>query len=1055
MKNIISYFIKFPLAVNIVMVMVALFGIIGLSRVQRNFFPSVPTRNVYVDILYPGASPEEVEEGAILKIEEEVKGISNMDRITSVSMENSGTVTIEMLKGADMDEALDDVKNAVDRIASFPIDVESVVTYKHDDINFAINFAITAREGKPVDLKVLKETAQQVERDILKMDGISKVELNGYPEEEIAVLLNEDALEAFDLTFSEVAKAVSSTNLVMTGGSIKDGEEEFFIRVRNKNYQGSGLENIVIRNTDNGGVIRLKDVAEIKDQWEDSPSKVLFNGSQAVIVNINTTFDEDIVNASDQIKAYLEKFNSNQPLLYAEVNRDTSVTLNQRIDLLSDNGLMGMVLVMIFLSLFLNPRVAFWVAIGVPFSMLGMLVVLPMTTVTINMMSLFGLILVLGILVDDAIVVAENIYRHFKMGKTPVKSAVDGTMEVLPAVISGVLTTMLAFSAFYFLDGKMGDMFAEISVIVIIILLVSLIEGLIILPSHLAHSKALKDRNEQSKWKKYMSWAEDSLLWTRDNIYVPLFKKAIEFKTVTISVFISLMILAFGFVSSRMVESTFFPSVDGDNFTVTLTMPSGTEEQVTQQALDIIHEAIWEVNEEMKPMQPENKNIISQSFQRFMNSGNKAMIEVTLLDAEVRNGGTEETISRIRKKVGDIAGAETLTYEGFNPFGKSLIISLLGDDNDVLQNAKEDLKKGMRNMPELTDISDNTPVGNREIEIELKEKTHHLGVTIQDVISQVREAFFGNEAQRLQRGKDEVKVWVKYNDDNRKSIGDLEDMKIRLSDGSAYPLSELAYLRMVDGVSSIQHLDFEKEVQLEANQTDPNSSLPFILGKLEKEVLEPLYEKYPGVRASYDGQKREQEKVAKSAKVVIPVVLLLMFTIVVFTLRSVSQAILVYAMIPFSFIGIVFGHWFHGMSMSLMSFMGMIALVGVMINDGLVLINALNINLKSGKNYYDALVEAATSRYRPIILTTLTTVVGMAPMVLETSLQAQFLIPVALSLAYGMVIATLCTLFLLPVMLMIVNRMKVIWKSFKEGRQASAEEVESAIKEMEYEYEEM
>jgi multidrug efflux pump subunit AcrB len=1053
MKKLIAYFIKFPLAVNLVLVMVFLFGVIALMSLQKNFFPNVPTRYIYVDIVYPGASPEEVEEGAILKIEENVKGLEGMERITSVSAENYGTVTIEMLLGTDMDEALTRVKNEVEKISSFPADIESVVTYKHDNTNFAINYAITAQEGKSVSLKYIKTVARDMEKDLLRMDGISKIEISGYPDEEIAILLDEEAMESYQMTFSEIANAVAASNLIMTGGSIKDGEEEFYIRVRNKEYWSEGLENTVVRNSSKGGIVYLKDIAKIKDQWEDSPSEIKFNDKQAVVITINTTFEEDIITASEKLNEYLDDFNDNQDVLQAEIIRDQSDTLNQRIELLMDNGLLGIILVLVFLSLFLNPRIAFWVAVGIPFSMLGMFVIIPATSVTINMLSLFGLILVLGILVDDAIVVGENVYRHWQMGKSPVRAAVDGTLEVTAAVVSGVLTTITAFSAFLFLDGKMGEMFSEVSVIVIIILLVSLFEGLFVLPAHMAHSKALK-KGSDKKWIKYMRWSEQLMVWMRDKFYRPILSYFIKHRGITLAIFTALFILSIGMIANKVVTVTFFPEVDGDYFTVTLTMPSGTEEAVTQKHLDRISKGIWDVNEEMKGLQPDNQNIIKILYEAFQGSGNSAIIGVTLLDAEVRNSTTAEVIEKIREKVGEIPGAETFEIVGFNPFGKALSLSLVGDDNDVLQAAKEELKIALKNMPELSDVSDNSPVGSREFELTLKPKAYHLGITLQQVISQVRQAFYGNEVQRLQRGEDEVRVWVKYDIENRRSLGQLENMKIRLSNEASYPLSELVSFKMVNGVTNIRHLQFDRDVIIEANQSDPYSSLPEIMQKINKEILPPVFEKYQGVGVSYDGQQRETNKVASSATVVIPVVLLLMFAMVILTLRSVSQSILVYSMIPLAFFGVVMGHWIHGMAISLMSAMGMIALVGVMINDGLVMINALNINLKEGMAYKDALLNACVSRFRPIILTTLTTVAGMAPMVLETSLQAQFLIPVALSLAYGMIMATTTTLFLLPVMLLIVNNLKVNFQKYIMRRTVTAEQVESAIREMKFDYDE-
>ncbi len=1052
MKKIIEYFIKFPLAVNMIMFLVFAFGLIGLLSMQRNFFPNVPTRNIYVDILFPGASPAEVEEGAILKIEENIKGLEGMDRITSVSKENMGTVTIEMLKGTNMDDALVDVKNAVDRIASFPTGIESVVTYKHDDVNRAMSFVITSKENKQATLKQLKATAREIEHDLLKMPGISKINIGGYPDEELAILLNEQKLESYQLTFAEIARAISNTNLIVTGGSIKDGAEEFYIRARNKGYYSTDIENIIIKSTNNSGTIRLKDIATIKDQWADTPSQVLFNGQQAVVFEVNNTFEEDILTSTSQIKDYLKQFNQSQNLLEGIVINDMSVTLNQRIDLLLRNGSMGVLLVLIFLSLFLNPRIAFWVAVGIPFSLFGMFIILPTTAVTINMLSLFGLILVLGILVDDAIVVAENIFRHWQMGKKPIKAAIDGTIEVTPAVVSGVITTVMAFAAFLFLDGRMGDMFTEIAVVVILILFVSLIEGMIILPSHLAHSKAMHTHGE-TKWNKYMGWFERAIIQFANNQFRRTMEWTIQNKTITMAIFTGAFIIAIGMVTSRTVPSTFFPEVEGDNFSITLSLPNGTENDVTQKSLDKIFNAVWMVNQQLKDENIESKDVVTQVFQQFQGSGNNAVIQVQMLDAEQRSSTTDQIITRVRKLVGDIPGAESLQYAGFNPFGKTIAISLVGDDNKKLLMAKDEIIRAMKQRPEITDVSDNAPVGNREIELTLKSKAHLLNITLQDVMNQVRAAFWGYEAQRLQRGKDEVKVWVKYDIENRRSFGQLENMKIRINNNTAYPLSELASLKIVDGISNIRHLDFDKEVKVEANLSNARASLPDVLAGLKKEVFEPTFKKYKGIVAVYDGQKRETDKVKKSATVVIPVILLLMFGIVILTLHSVSQSILVYMMIPLSIVGVILGHWIHGMSISLMSFMGIIALIGVMINDALVLINALNINLKDGQSYHEALINAGVSRLRPIILTTLTTVVGMLPMLLETSMQARFLIPVAISLAYGMMMATTTTLILLPVMLSIVNQFKVQVYSILKNRKVSNEEVESAMKELQFEKE--
>lgn len=1053
MKKLISYFIKFPLAVNLILVFVFLFGTIALVNMQQNFFPNVPKRNIYVDILFPGASPEEVEEGAILKIEENLKGLESLERITSLSSENIGKVTIEMLKGTDMDEALTRVKNAVERIASFPKAIETVVTYKHDDVNLGMWFALTGKGDHNIDLKQLKKQARKIERELLQMKGISKIKISGYPVEEIAILLDEEKLNQYQMTFAEVAQAVTSTNLIMTGGSIKDGEEEFFIRVRNKEYDSKGIGDIVLRAGSSGGVIHLRDVAKIKDQFADTPSRGRYNGEPAVVFTVSNTFSEDVVQASEKIKSYIKKYNQDHIGFQAIVLHDASDVLNQRIELLMNNGFIGVILVLLFLSLFLNPRTALWVAVGIPFSMLGMFIVLPFTSATINMLSLFGLILVLGILVDDAIVVAENIYRHRQMGKKPIKAAIEGTMEVTSAVLSGVLTTILAFSTFIFIEGRLGDFFGEVAMIVGFILLVSLIEAFFILPAHLAHSKALKMSFKQSFWQKYMGWAERGVLFVAKHYYRPFLAWSINHRIITLAGFTALFIISIGAIQSRVVRTTFFPEVEGDDFTVTLKLPNGTQDIATLRYINKIENAVWYVNEQLQKDGIESKSIIDHISDSYHGRGNHASIRVELISSDKRNSSADQIIQRIRKRVGAIPGAETLNYEAFSPFGKAISLSLSGDHNTQLQQAKEEIKIALKKRNDLSDVSDNSPIGNREIEIDLKPQAYQLGVSYRDIISQVRAAFWGYEAQRIQRGKDEVKVWIKYDLENRRSIGQLEQMKVRLPNGKFYPLSELATLKVVNGISNIRHLNFRKEVQIMANPADAKMSIPDLLAKLNKETINPILVKYPEVKASYDGQSRETNKMARSAKKAIPVVLLLMFGIVMLTLRSITQSLLVYAVIPLAFVGVTLGHCIHGMAISLMSGMGLIALVGVMINDSLVLINALNINLKAGMKYREALLDAGQSRLRPILLTTLTTVVGMAPMILETSMQARFLIPVAISLAYGMLMATTTTLVLLPVLLIIVNNMKTNIQSILKGRKLTNEEVEQAVKEKAFDLE--
>ncbi|MCB0509199.1 MAG: efflux RND transporter permease subunit, partial [Bacteroidetes bacterium] len=487
MKKFISFFIKYSVPVNVIIFAFLILGLIGAMSLKSSFFPLVETKIITVQITYPGASPQEIEEGVVLQIEDNLKGILGIDRVTSVSKENSGTITVEALKGFDIDLVLADVKNAVDRVASYPTGMEPLVVAKKEETRETISFAIS---GKDIDLKTLKDISEEVENDLRSIEGISQVEISGFPLEEIEIAVSENSLRAYQLSFQEVAQAVAKENILSTGGNIKTSQEDYLIRANNRSYYADELDFIVIKSELNGNVVRLKDVATVRDIFQDSPNASFFNGDLAVNVKISNTNDEDLLSSADDIKAYIAKFNQENSNVQLNIQNDSSITLKDRTALLTENAVIGMILVLILLSLFLNTRLAFWVAMGMPVAFLGMFVFAGLFGVTINVLSLFGMIIVIGILVDDGIVIAENIYQHFEAGKGPIQAAIDGTMEVLPSIISAIITTVLAFSTFLFLDSRIGEFFGEVSVIVILTLVVSLIEAILILPAHIAHSAA-------------------------------------------------------------------------------------------------------------------------------------------------------------------------------------------------------------------------------------------------------------------------------------------------------------------------------------------------------------------------------------------------------------------------------------------------------------------------------------------------------------------------------------------------------------------------------------
>ena len=1021
------------------MILLFIVGLVGMSQMKTTFFPEVESRVISIRAIYPGSSPEEIEEGIVSKIEENLKGLTGIERVTSVSSENSASVTVEILKGYDTDVILQDVKNAVDGINSFPVDMEPVTIYKLENLGRVLSFSVYG----DVPLKTLKKVSREVEDDLLGMEGISKITITGFPEEEIEVTFRENDLRSYNITFEEAARRIRQTNIESTGGTIKTEKEEFLIRANNKQYTAKEFQDIVIKSNSNGGLIRLHQVADVVDRWEDKPQRTFIGGEPGVVIQVQNTLEEDLLSIADLVKAYIEKFNQENEEVKALILDDASITLNQRIDLLRNNGVIGFIIVLILLAMFLHYRLAFWVALAIPISFAGMFVIASLLGVTINVISLFGMIVVIGMLVDDGIVIAENIYQHYEKGAKPFQAAIDGTMEVLPAVFSAIITTVIAFSAFFLIDGRLGDFFREMAVVVIFSLVFSLVEGALILPAHIAHSKALR---RDDKPNALMRGLDNMMAFLRDMVYAPVLNWAVKFNYPTLAICIAALMITFGALSGGFIKSTFFPVIPRDNYSVDLKLPAGTREDITIDILNRIERVTEEVNDELSaeffeegvyPITKLQKNIGPTTYQ-----GN---IQVSLLDGETRGDITaRRIISAVREKLGPVTEAETLTFSSGSPFGKPLSVSLLGANGEELDRAVEAVKRDLSKISDLKDIVDNNQQGLKEISLTLTAQAYNLGFTLQDIISQVRRGFFGAEAQRIQRGEDEIRVWVRYDLADRSDISDLAEMRIRSADGGSIPLSELATFSTERGVVNINRLDGEREVRIEADVLNDAVSISDITNDVKNVILPETLKDFPSVRASFEGQDREQGKTQKSLALVMPLIFLMMFFVIILTFKSVSQALIVFALLPFGFVGVGFGHWVHGLPISLFSILGVIALIGIFVNDALVFITTYNEKIKKGYDVKQAVIETGRARFRPILLTSITTIAGLGPLILEKSFQAQFLIPMAISVAYGLLVGTFILLVLIPALLVISNKSKTGLVRIYTGEKIAPELVEPA-----------
>ncbi|MCT4600355.1 MAG: efflux RND transporter permease subunit [Marinifilaceae bacterium] len=1038
MRKLISYFIKYPITGNILIILTLAIGFIGFQGLNSTMTPQIDPGAIRITAAYPGASPQEIEEGIILKIEQNLKGISGIDRMVSTSRENVGVVTVKIKSGYNSDQLLQDVKNAVDQINSFPAGMEPPSVSKREHLVPAMFCAVTG----DIDLRTLKKYARKIENDLRSTDGISKVFLSGFPNEEIEIAFRENDLKKYKMTLVEAVNAVRASNMDLTGGTIKGESEELFIRTKNKKYYASELANVVLR-ANKQGIVYLRDVADLSDKWSESVNKDILNDKRSISISVFHTTREDLIKISEAVTKYSKEFNEEHKDVDFKIIYDLSSEISVMQELLAENGLQGFLLVILFLSLFLNRRLSFWVAFGIPLSFMGMFIIASIYGITLNKISLFGMILVIGILVDDGIVICENIYQHYERGKRPVQAAIDGTIEVMPAVVSAVLTTVIAFATFFFIEGVFGQFFVEMGVVVIAALLFSLIECMFILPAHVAHSKALKVAKHERK-NTLEQRVNNSILKFRDKYFSKFLDFLLRNKAITVAVMFSLLIITAGAYMGGIIKSGDSSLQSADYIDVNLQMPAGTPEAVTYKYLERIEEGVKQVRDKLNSERTDGNNVV-QDIGIEQSSSNVGLVRVILLAGEIRGFHSNDFSMKVKAQVGEIPEAEKLNYVQNSHFGKPIAVSLLSYDLNELEMAKDELKSKLKELSGLTNIVDNDEKGMREVKITLKEKAYQLGLTLNTVISQVRQGFWGAEVQRINRGQDLVKVYVRYAKKDRSSIGNLEEMRIRDGKGNSYPLKEIANMKLERNLIVINHYNGKRQIRVEADLAGQNINLSELKEEVYQNILPTLVKKYKGLSFRLRGHEEEMKKASASINRVIPIILLLLIAVIGFTFRSIVQAVLIFLLLPFGFVGIGWGHFLHGYSLDMPSYFGIVALLGVMVNDAIILVAAMNDNLRKGMKFFDSVYQASLSRFRPIVLTSITTIAGLYPLILSNSPQAAMVVPMAISVAYGLLIATLITLVFLPVLLIGVNNIKRQIQYLKTGKLPEAEDVEQAV----------
>ncbi|MCP4459698.1 MAG: efflux RND transporter permease subunit [Cytophagales bacterium] len=1053
-KNLVEYFVKYPILANIVIAITLIGGVVAMTTTKKSFFPTRNDRNINIQVSYPGASPEEMEEGVTLKIEEAINSLAGIDEYTSTSSENSASITVVTLESFDIDDIYTEIKNAVDGINSFPAGAEKPVVFKQRQRSTAQWLALTG----DVDLKTLKKYAEEVEDDLLATGAVSQVNISGFPVLEISIEITEENLRRYNLTFDQVANAVRSNNKDISAGSVKGPNEEILIRSRAKETDSEKIGEIVVRSNPDGSKVLLRDIATIFEQFADTPNKAYLDGEIAVFVEVRKLETEDLEVISVAVNAYVDEFNERTEGVQLHMTWDFMSMLTQRLDLLTNNGFLGLFLVLISLGLFLSLRLSFWVAWGIPSSFLGMFILGSFVGLTLNMISMFGMILVIGILVDDGIVIAENIYSHFEKHGNARKAAIQGTMEVLPAVFTSVTTTIVAFTPLLLLTGGF-EFLKDMAYVVIFSLGFSLLEAFFVLPAHLASKRVLSVKKEDTRSFRIRKFLNGIIDFMRHNMYGRTLKLAMEYRGISIACLTAFIITIAGLMAGGQIKSTFFPQIPFNSFNVGIEFKPGESEQKVEKYLIRFEEAIKKVNSDMMQELDTDVPLINNTFSNLGFSGlgesgsHTGMVNVFYRELDEYDLNQFDLIQRIRKEIGPISEAEKFTVGANNRFGKPVAVRLEGKNYEDLQNARNYLKEELAKIPELKEIQDDVAIGRREMQFNLRPEAHFLGLTHNDITSQMRQGFFGEEVQRFMKGNDELRVWVRYPKEDRKSISQLESIKVKTTAGQEFQLAKLANYDIERGVAGIRHYNGARAVTVDAEMIDPFGEVPPIIQNVRANIIPELKANFPTVAVDLGGQAEHSAEAGQEIGLYFGGAFITIFFILMITFRSYYQAVLILMMIPLGWIGAMLGHgiesWISAdrdFPVSLLSVWGMVALSGIIINDAVVFLAKFNTLVKSeGMTVFDAAYNSGIARFRPIVLTSLTTVLGLYPLIKETSFQAQFLIPMAISVAYGVLIGTFIILLFFPVLILIFNDVRRGAKWIWTGKKPTREDVERVL----------
>ena len=1009
----IAWMVHNRVAPNLLMLVLLIGGLFMANQIKKEVFPDFALDQVRVSVAYPGASPEEVEQGIVLAVEEAINGVEGVDEIRSTASEGRGLVIAELMEGADIQKANQDIQQEVDRITTFPVDAEE------PEVNLSMHRRLVQSVvvyGEASEW-VLRELTEQLRDRLLQEPGITQVDLVSARGYEIRVEISREALRRYGLTLEGIANTIDNAAIEIPGGSIKTSGGEILLRVKQRRDWAEGFGEIPVITTRDGTVVRLRDIARVSDAFEDVDRVRSFNGQPAMSLEVYRVGEQTPLGIAADVRKTLAVFEQDLPPgVHAAVTIDQSKIYQQRLELLTRNGLIGLTLVLVMLGIFLEIKLAFWVTIGIPTAFLGAFLFLPGLGVSVNMVSMFAFIIALGIVVDDAIIAGENIYEYRQRGMDIVEAAIRGARDVAVPISYSILTNIIAFMPLYFVPGMVGKIFVIFPFVVGTVFLISWIEALFILPAHLAHSRS-NGRTAAGEWlhQRQQAFSHQVRYFIRER-YGPVLLVCLRNRYLTVAVGVAILVMMVGYVASGRIGFVLMPTTDSDRAVAEAILPYGSPLQNTLEVRDQLLSAAESLVDE------HGGDRLSRGILAVVDE-NEIKARLYLTEPDVRPLTTAEVARQWRERVGQIPGLESLKFKsntGGPASGAALTVELSHRDVDVLDQASATLADKLSEFANVKDIDDGFSPGKQQLNFRLLPEGRSLGLTAREVARQVRSAFYGAEALRQQRGRNEIKVKVMLPDDQRVSEYDIEQLLIFTPGGGNVQLRQVAQVTRNRAYTSIERRDGRRTVNVTAD-VEPRSATSRVLATLQADTLSQLVRDYPGLTYGFEGQQADMRDSMRSLVGSFVIAMIIIFAVLAIPFRSYIQPVIVMAAIPFGLVGAVIGHIIMGYSLSIISMMGLVALAGVVVNDSLVMIVYANDLRRRGANAIDAIQQAGIRRFRPILLTTITTFGGLAPMIFETSRQARFMIPMAISLGYGILFATLITLLLVPSLYLIIE----------------------------------